>query len=477
MTDKSANLKELEFLINECIDSSLSKPETKCMRSIAELLNKDPSLVTPYSETLKTKLIEIKLPVSQYLLLDLIEYTTCRCGPSLHKEYNSKNFLKAINAVLKSAELTNDVKEKALYVIQFWTRYFKDDELTYKNFPWYYNSIKSMKIPFPEDVESPYERARPFDISRSNNIRESQVDVSEFNKKQLKLFKDLNIVIDSVTVANTMIDEKELVGLADVIIHIEGMEQKLKGLPAKLRKSNEDLLYKYTLAILDDMETTRKRYKLLKDNKDTPVFKSKTRGVIISHKRENDTASNYYRPNFENEFRIPEEKPQIRAESEIIVQKKTQPIKKGFDQIGNYFYPDSSPDKTKSDFESDFLGFDVSNNLGNTSDIKSPANKQPKMAPKDIDLLDLNTITAEQQKEVQNMVKFGIQNNPNHIDLDFTEETDKKDKNKGITSENKNVYVPQDMLKFEKPENKGINGKVEYDPFSDIGEFDLLNNK
>lgn len=473
MKDKSPLLNELQLLVNECIKSNLNRPETKFMRSIAELVNKESSLIPQLAEILRLKLIETKLPVSQYLLLDLIEYTTCRCGPALHKEYNAKSFLKAINTVLKNQELTNDVKEKALYLIQFWVRYFKDDTVTYKNFPWYFNNIKNMNIPFPADVESPYERMKPADMFKNNHIRESQVDISEFNKKQLKLYKDLNIVLDSIEVANTMIDENEFIGLTDVILHIEGMETKLKNLPARLKKANEDFLHRYTIAILKDIEATKKRHKLLKNNKSTPQFKSKTRDVVIGYKREESKNFNDYKLKLESEYTIPEEKPQMRSESEILVHRTNENHNKGFDQIGNYFYKDESS-KDDKDLESDFLGFDMSNNTGNTSNVKNPIDKQPRLAPKDIDLLDLNTINPEQQKEVQNMIKFGIQNDQNRIDLDFTEELEKKDHNKVNATEHKKLYVPNDEIKFEKPGDQVKGTKVEYDPFSDIGDFDLL---
>ena len=72
-----------------------------------------------------------------------------------HEEINKKDFLQALNGIFTQKIISNDVKEKAFYLIQFWARYFKDNA-RYQNFISYYRLVESTGVQFPPYNESPY---------------------------------------------------------------------------------------------------------------------------------------------------------------------------------------------------------------------------------------------------------------------------------------------------------------------------------
>ena len=480
MSSSQKKAKELRAYVKEAINSKHNKPATKIYKKIIDSMNSDKTLIPPFIEVLKAQLSNFKDSQSLYLLFDLIEYSTCRCGEELHLEYNSKSFLKEINSAFGNPGLTNEVKEKALYLVQFWKRFFKEDTVKFKNFPWYYTNIKSKGIPFPADTESPYEHLKVLDVSEAVNLKESQMDVSDLNKKQLKLFNDLNIVVDNIKVANTMIDEKENAGLQDVIMHLNGMEKKMKGLPKKLQKSNEEFLYKYLMAILDDISATKLRYKRFKDNKPVPKFTTFTKSVIKEYKQSiSNVGSNLSsEESDEDDFVIQKESMKQESDNNLYGKPSNNKKKSGFDNIGNEFYINEVNPQYESNTrkeEDDFLGYDMSMNQTSNIKPKTQTNfKKEQPLGNDLDLLDLATITEDKAKEVQNMIKFGVQNDQNHMDMDFTAPKKTSQPADIINVKEQKPYVPQDVLKFEKVENQVHKDKPEYDPFGDINDFDLL---
>lgn len=47
------------------------------------------------------------------------------------------------------------------------------------------------------------------------------------SERELKLFQDLNVVLENVHVANQLIDKHDIESLEDVMVNISQMEQKL----------------------------------------------------------------------------------------------------------------------------------------------------------------------------------------------------------------------------------------------------------
>lgn len=57
------------------------------------------------------------------------------------------------------------------------------------------------------------------------------------SERELKLFQDLNVVLENVHVANQLIDKHDIESLEDVMVNISQMEQKLSILPPKLEQA------------------------------------------------------------------------------------------------------------------------------------------------------------------------------------------------------------------------------------------------
>ena len=54
-------------------------------------------------------------------------------------EINRKEFLHTINTLLNIKTLPNDVKDKGLYLCQFWAKFFNSNKDQFPNFAGYYN--------------------------------------------------------------------------------------------------------------------------------------------------------------------------------------------------------------------------------------------------------------------------------------------------------------------------------------------------
>ena len=67
----------------------------------------------------------------------------------MHNEYHQKQFLKIINTIFNQRDLPKNVKDKTLFLIQFWCYFFENQKDVLPNFEWFYKKIRSMKVEFP----------------------------------------------------------------------------------------------------------------------------------------------------------------------------------------------------------------------------------------------------------------------------------------------------------------------------------------
>jgi hypothetical protein len=304
---------ELEKLLKTVTSNTAIKPDVAKYHRIAQLLNSKTNIPKEFVKRLKTKLATAKHPKSQYLILDLIEYTTCKCTIHLHNEYNSKVFLQQINAIFNKRNLVDNVRNKALFLVQFWNNYFMDKSDILNNFGQYYTSIVKKGISFPDKRNSDYHNINEAPVkgieiqdntrnnvnvergnSGSNNFdqgntdQKAEMDTSEFTDKQKKLFKDLNVVAENVGLANSMLDREEYDGLQEIMENVFTMESKLKMLPAKLQKAGEDFLYSFSNALLADIASTRDRCSSLQNGMGSGHFQSRTQQVIRNYSKQDE---------------------------------------------------------------------------------------------------------------------------------------------------------------------------------------------
>lgn len=278
------------------------------------------------------KRLEQKNPKVQLYTLELIEFCTCAGDEIFHEEINRKEFLQAINNIFSQKIISNDVKEKALYLIQFWARFFHNSG-RYSNFIGYYRLVESKGVEFPPYNESPYikhkkkiKKSGPFEESDpfeyySNLKQQDQAQIggggggaenSNFSHRANKLKKDLDVVVENIDLTNNIIDtcieERRMDELLpEMILTLEALNQKMNALVEKLTDKNEEHLFNSVLLIIEDINTTKERYKSLM-NKKRP-------GPFISAYKNNEQ-TNEAGDEEEEERPKPAQKPQKKKEDE-----------------------------------------------------------------------------------------------------------------------------------------------------------------
>ena len=105
-------LKELESLTKSATSSTLIKPNLTKFAKISKMVNSSSSIPREYVKILRTMVSSVRNIRSQKMLLQLLEYLTCRCNRKFHVELNSKIFLKAINSIFNRKLLNQQIKSK-----------------------------------------------------------------------------------------------------------------------------------------------------------------------------------------------------------------------------------------------------------------------------------------------------------------------------------------------------------------------------
>lgn len=300
-------LGELDKLLSESTSQTVLKPDLSKFKRISEIINSKTNIPKEFMKLLKTKIMSLKHPRSQLLLFELIEFTTCKCAGPMHTEYNNKDFLQTMNSIFNQKQLSDEVRNKLLSLIQFWNIMFESRKDIYQNFSWYYNLILSRGIPFPPFKQSPYLEGKSlqgqgqnqgqgqggnqpgqtqptqtgFESMPSNFTPPGKNDdiFETMSEKQKKLFQDLSVVLENVQLANSMMDENER-DMEEVISSIQKMEKKLQSLPEKLMQANEGFLHAYCFAILEDTSFTLNRYSRYVQRQPTPRFASNAEQII-----------------------------------------------------------------------------------------------------------------------------------------------------------------------------------------------------
>lgn len=304
-------LHELEKLVNESTSSTLLKPDPTRLARIAALVNSKPSLPAEYAKLLRAKLSSTRHARSQLLLLEQIEFATCRCGAELHQEFHSRNFLKAIHGVFGMQNLSPEVKEKAFYLIQFWEHFFEKQADDFPNFAEYAEQIRNKGgVEFPEFKKSPYElekndkrdsksRVNKAEVSKNvvmfeqERVPEQPKSNSQYNynkddethltPKQQKLLKDLKVVEENIMLFNELIDERDLENSKTVKDNLDVMISKLSSLPDKLSSAQDEMLKNYVLALLTDVSNSQARFSALKGKKPIPPFNGLAENVFANN--------------------------------------------------------------------------------------------------------------------------------------------------------------------------------------------------
>ncbi len=269
---------------------------------------------------------------------------------------------------------------------------------------------------------------------------------------------------------NELIDGKEIKLSKEVSKRIEKMEERLVDLPNILKKSNEMFLYKYTTALVGDIDLSKIRYENLIKGRSNPKFNSKVDKFILNHNQTKQKRPNDYEPGFDTN-----------------------------DSKKNHLYDIIKKKKKSSDSNNDpFHNFN--NVYYNNSDKSENEELDDQMdhLEADLDLLNMKTLTEgkdplENERKNEKSMKFG----PSPIqqfDLNLLANnnalpiTQNSTLNQGLKSNQKIgfdpnqpkstqefQFKPQNLISFHKPELEKIKKEeIKYDPFSNIdkGLFD-----
>ena len=146
---------DLDKLITD-ISSPTANINLQKFQKISSLINENNKNAKYFATSLKQLIQANKHPKTQIAFLELIEYTTLKTGRALHNEYNNLEFLKVINSIFNQKNLSNDVREKALFIFQFWNDYFNDKKDLFPNFEMVYRKILSTGAQMPNHLQSKY---------------------------------------------------------------------------------------------------------------------------------------------------------------------------------------------------------------------------------------------------------------------------------------------------------------------------------
>lgn len=463
--------KRLHYLISTVIHSDTKKVDLRHMREISDILNNFPNTVKQFIDAVKNKILQLKSAVSQYLLLDLIEFTTVKGTADLYKAYNSKSFLKAINTFLNDKSLEPRVRDKILHLVDFWTRFFKDRSFFYKNFFWYSDSIKSMGVVFPKYEESHYEAKK--ESTRSyNTLSGCKGDIEiDFNTKNVKLLRDLDVVVDDINLANLMIDKKELDGLVEVIIALQAIETKLKDLLSKIVDSSDTSLQNYVADLLCDIKNTRNRYKLMRGKRSVPIFTPKANNTLKEDLSNEVNTLKNRRSADVNSYSDKEILLYSPNDNDLLGLDVDDKPGKSFGQISNHFFPKNLYPYIKN-AESFILQPDSISRSDTNNQLKSQTSTYTSSFKKQSYFVTCSTDNTNRTYATKSPLNFGFPENSNPIDLDFTKQTQDNVSGPVMQHEVK-PHNPVDDIRYENPENRHIHEKPAYDPFADIKDFEL----
>ena len=109
-----SKLKEMEALTKKATSSTLIRPDMTNFEKLAKMVNSSSDIPKEYVKVLRTMVSSVRNIRSQKMLLQLLEFLTCRCSRKFHVEINSKLFLKAINSIFNRKLLNQDIKSKSL---------------------------------------------------------------------------------------------------------------------------------------------------------------------------------------------------------------------------------------------------------------------------------------------------------------------------------------------------------------------------
>ena len=260
---------------------------------------------------------------NQLLLLDIIDYLVDNGNYTILSQISSKEFLKNLLEVLKKSE--DEVQFKILGLIKKWGTQFQNQQ--YQNFIELYQNLQKAGVGFPNNYTSTYQNylnnynnyQNEYESDFNNNYS-SNKDYNEskneydyvgsigkvlvpnhFEKKYNKLVKFLKNMSENISLVNEMIDNNETDALSEVVSPLRtGNNTLIETISGD--KLKDEKLMEITIAIVDDIDKTMKRYEKIREGKNPGSFSSsfmgKSIGGIILKKKQRENYNNYNNNNY-----------------------------------------------------------------------------------------------------------------------------------------------------------------------------------
>ena len=306
---------------------------TKQWREANEILLTKSDEAKKYVAYMKNKIRDLNKDI-QLLALDFLDYSIDDGKMPLWTQVGSKDFLQSLINIYKTRN-EEDVQMKILFLIKKWANKFQKYNTIIPNFTSTYENLKNNDVDFPHDMESTYEKylqgsgiesgfKESKKIRDEKNVSKNKTYVKDINvdlrtnsyeKKYKRLVNKLDDWTQQIQDANVYMDlakdgkfDDELRGICEELE--TGKKQLVDTIESG--KLKDEKLMEISLNVQEDIETTLKRWKDVKNGRMPENFQSsffsQRENNIVNYNNSNDNNSNkqdkggFDLLGFENEF-------------------------------------------------------------------------------------------------------------------------------------------------------------------------------
>lgn len=248
-------LSPIHAAIEKATSETLLRADPNYNAVVITLINSRPDIPKEAILHFKKRLIA-RNPKIQILAIDLLESTVNATSLTFHTQVASKDFLSTLSQIYRGKDSDSEVKQKIKELLTSWYRRFADSTDILPGFQEIYIQLK-----LGGEIQQRVE-ARPQAFQVENRVVEENKSLPV--EKAEKLKKDLQVVVENVSLTNDIMDAGETAEnetLMELVNTLKAMEGKL----LKLLERLEDLqMLDYCLGIKDNLQETLNKYQDLK---------------------------------------------------------------------------------------------------------------------------------------------------------------------------------------------------------------------
>eukprot|EP00347_Sterkiella_histriomuscorum_P013168 403365748 len=210
--------------------------------------------------------------------LYLLEKLMLQLDENFHQLVGTEEFITPMVNLLNNSEITDEVKIKILGMFESWGKRFLEDE----DLPIFAEVFRVLQrlnlITLPEKQildSGKLQTIKEEKVQDQNEMSETMKEVKRYHK----LIDDMNHLKGNINLANILIDgtkaedlENEDHCLNQLMILLNGMEQKICDLLVTLNSKDSSPLVKILILVLDDYNQTVLRFNQVKDDEELDPF-------------------------------------------------------------------------------------------------------------------------------------------------------------------------------------------------------------